>query len=216
MQYWARGAKKPSWARTGQRALGGLLTSSAAQKEVGCARRPASRPLALVASAELGAHRKLALLMLRSIPPQGSIPDQARRRASGSFSEYPFCYESHARVRTPACGGTATRSHGAAPAQECRLRLKWLAPKALPWFPPFKSSTRPPKDFGALALSPVLPPWQTGNSCFRFGKKNCARGSFFPPTRNPKDSCRGEGRTKANTAVIPLVRDNGRLIKKQH
>src|SRR4029077_17580531 len=75
---------------------------------------------------------------------------------------------------------------------------------------------RPPKDFGALALSPVLPPWQKGNSCFRFGKKNCARGSFFPPKRNPKDSCRGEGRTKANTAVIPLVRDNGRLIKKQH
>ena len=208
--------KKPFWVRTGQRALGGLLTSSTAQKEVGCARRPASRPLALVASAELGAHPKLALLMLRSIPPQGSIPDQARRRTSGSFSEYPFCYESHARVRTPACGGTATRSHGAAPAQECRLRLKRLPPVRETPDGSLHLNPRPPKDFGALALSPVLPPWQKGNSCFRFGKKNCARGSFFPPKRNPKDSCRGEGRTKANTAVIPLVRDNGRLIKKQH
>jgi hypothetical protein len=193
-------AKKPSWARTGQRALGGLLTSSTAQKEVGCARRPASRPLALVASAELGAHPKLALLMLRSIPPQGGIPDQARRRTSGSFSEYPFCYESHARVRTPACGGTATRSHGAAPAQECRLRLKRLPPKALPWFPPFKSST---PDFGALALSPLLPPWQTGNPCFRFGKKNCALGAHFPSKTESKrilEGRGGPGRTRPNPA----------------
>ena len=199
MQYWARGAKKPSWARTGQRALGGLLTSSAAQKEVGCARRPASRPLALVASAELGAHPKLALLMLRSIPPQGSIPDQARRRASGSFSEYPFCYESHARVRTPACGGTATRSHGAAPAQECRLRLKRLPPRLC--LGSLHLNPRPPKDFGALALSPLLPPWQTGNSCFRFGKKNCALGAHFPSKTESKrilEGRGGPGRTRPN------------------
>src|SRR5215472_17318044 len=113
---WRR--KKPSWARTGQCALGGLLTSSAAEKDVGCVRRPASRPLALVASAELGAHAKLALLVLRSIPLQGTTPDRARRRTSGSLCGCPFCYESHARVRALACGGrTATRSHGAAPAQ---------------------------------------------------------------------------------------------------
>jgi hypothetical protein len=47
-----------------------------------------------------------------------------------------------ARVRVPACGGTATRSHGAAPAQECRLRLKRLPPKALPWFPPTSEVVR--------------------------------------------------------------------------
>ena len=179
--------KKPSWARTGQRALGGLLTSSAAEKEVGCARGPASRPLALVVSAELGAHAKLALLMLLSIPLQVSTPDRARRRASGSFSEYPFCYESHARVRTLACGGrTATQSHGAAPAQECRLRLKRLPPKALPWFPPFKSST-------PERLSGLLP--------FRLFSR---RGK-----RNPKDSWR-EGEDQGEHDPIPLVHDNDR------
>jgi hypothetical protein len=195
-------AKKPSWARTGQRALGGLLTSSAAQKEVGCARRPASRPLALVASAELGAHPKLALLMLRSIPPQGSIPDQARRRASGSFSEYPFCYESHARVRTPACGGTATRSHGAAPAQECRLRLKRLPPKALPWFPPFKSST--PERFRGSCPFASSPAVANGKPVLPFWKEKLRSwGSFSLQngiTKNPG----GKGRTRANTAESRL------------
>ena len=103
-------ARKPSWVRTGQRALGGLLTSSAAEKEVGCPYGSPSRPLALVARGELGANRKLALLLLRSVRPKGGIPDQARRLALARFSECPFCYELQARVRVPACGGTATRS----------------------------------------------------------------------------------------------------------
>ena len=135
-------AKKPSWARTGQRTFGGFLMSSAAEKDVGCPYGPRSRPLALVARGELGAHAKLALLLLRCVRPKGGISDSARRLALAQFRECSFSYESHARVRTLACGGrTATRSHGAAPAQECRLRLKRLPPKALPWFPAFKSST---------------------------------------------------------------------------
>ena len=179
--------KKPSWARTGQCALGGLLTSSAAEKDVGCPYGPRSRPLALVARGELGASRKLALLLLRCVWPQGSILDRAKRRASGSFSEYPFCYESHARVRTLACGGrTATRSHGVAPAQECRLRLKRLPPKAVPWFPPFKSST-------PERLSGLLP--------FRLFSR---RGK-----RNPKDSSR-EGEDQGERSPIPRVRDDDR------
>jgi hypothetical protein len=194
-------ARKPSWVRTGQRALGGLLTSSAAEKEVGCPYGSPSRPLALVARGELGANRKLALLLLRSVRPKGGIPDQARRLALARFSECPFCYELQARVRVPACGGTATRSHGAAPAQECRLRLKRLPPKALPWFPPFKSST---SDFGALALSPLLPPWQTGNPCFRFGKKNCALGGSFSLQNGIQKRPGGKGRTRANTAESRL------------
>jgi hypothetical protein len=194
-------AKKPSWARTGQRALGGLLTSSAAQKEVGCARRPASRPLALVASAELGAHPKLALLMLRSIPPQGSIPDQARRRASGSFSEYPFCYESHARVRTPACGGTATRSHGAAPAQECRLRLKRLPPKALPWFP-FKSST--PERFRGSCPFACSPAVANGKLVLPFWKEKLRSWGSFSLQNGIQKNPGGKGRTRANTAESRL------------
>ena len=165
-------AKKPSWARTGQRALGGLLTSSTAQKEVGCARRPASRPLALVASAELGAHPKLALLMLRSIPPQGSIPDQARRRASGSFSEYPFCYESHARVRTPACGGTATRSLRP---RLCLGSLHLNPRPPISGLLPFRLfSRRGKREIRASVL----------------GGKIALLGLIFPPKRNPKESWR--------------------------
>ena len=60
--------------------------SSAAEKDVGFPYDPRSRPLALVARGELGASRKLALLLLRCVRPQGSIPDQARRCASGSFA----------------------------------------------------------------------------------------------------------------------------------
>jgi hypothetical protein len=142
-------AKKTSSARTGQRALGGLLTSNATQKEFSCARGPASRPLALVLGGEAEARP-----MLRSVPAKGGMPDQGRRLASGRFSKYPFCYESHARVRAPADRGTSTRSHGAAPAQECLLRLKRPPPKAAPWFPPL--NPRPPTDFGALAPPPFL------------------------------------------------------------
>src|SRR6516225_8689323 len=90
----------------------------------------------------LGANLELALLLLRCVRPKGGISDQARRLALAQFGECPFCYESHPRVCTLACGGrTSTRSHGAAPAQKSRLRLKRLPPKAVPWFPPFKSST---------------------------------------------------------------------------
>ena len=127
-------AKKTSSARIGQRARGGLLTSNATQKEFSCARGPASRPLALVLGGEAEARP-----MLRSVPAKGGMPDQGRRLASGRFSKYPFCYESHARVRAPADRGTSTRSHGAAPAQECLLRLKRPPPKAAPWFPPFNA-----------------------------------------------------------------------------
>src|SRR4029077_12756482 len=74
---------------------------------------------------------------------------------------------------------------------------------------------RPPKDFGALALSPVLPPWQTGNPCFRFGKKNCALGAHFPSKTESKRILEGRG-DQDEHGPIPLVREDGRLIKKQH
>src|SRR5215831_11542648 len=102
--------------------------------------------------------------------------DPRRPLTWGRFSEYPFCYESHARVRAPADGETSTRSHGATPAQECRLRLKRPPPKAAPWFPPFNSST--PERLRGSCASASSAQWQTERSSFRFGKKNCARGSF--------------------------------------
>jgi hypothetical protein len=67
------------------------------------------------------------------------MPDGSLRAA---LANTPFCYESHARVRAPADGGTSTRSHGVAPAQECRLRLKRPPPKAAPWFPPTSEVVR--------------------------------------------------------------------------
>jgi hypothetical protein len=150
-----------------------------------------------------GAHAKLALLMLRSIPLQGATPDRARRRTSGSLCGYPFCYESHARVRTLACGGrTATRSHGAAPAQECRLRLKRLPPKAVPWFPPFKSST-PERLSGLLPFRLLLPPWQTETRGSVLERKIALWELIFPPKQKSKrflEGRGGPGRTRPNPA----------------
>src|SRR6516225_10068921 len=132
-------AKKTSWTRTGQRAHGGLLRSNATQKDLSCARGPARRPLAPVLGGEPEARPKLAHLMLRSVPAKGGMPDGSLRAA---LANTPFCYESHAHVRAPADGGTSTRSHGVAPAQECRLRLKRPPPKAAPWFPPTSEVVR--------------------------------------------------------------------------
>jgi hypothetical protein len=209
-----RVARKPSWVRTGQRAFGGLLTSSAAEKEVGCPYGSPSRPLALVARGELGANRKLALLLLRSVRPKGGTPDQTRPLALAPFSECPFCYELQARVRVPACGGTAARSHARLQRKSAVCGLNGFLPRLC--LGSLHLNPRPLKDFGALALSPLLPPWQTGNPCFRFGKKNCALGgSFSLQNTNPKESWR-EGEDQGEHGRIPFVRDDGRLIKKQH
>ena len=196
-------AKKPSWARTGQRALGGLLTSSAVEKEVGCPGAPASRPLARAARGELGTGPKLALLLLRCVRPQDSIPDRARRRTSGSLCGCPFCYESHARMRTLACGGrTATRSDGAAPAQECRLRLKRLPPKAVPWFPSFKSST--PERLSGLLPFRLFSPRGKRQLVLPFWKEKLRSWvSFFSPKQKSKRFLGGRGgpgRTRSNPA----------------
>jgi hypothetical protein len=194
-------AKKPSWARTGQRALGGLLTSCVAQKEVGSPRGAASRPLALVARGELGVGAKLALLLLRCVRPKGGVPDQARRLASARFSEYPFCYESHARVQAPGCGGTATRSHGAAPAQECRLRLKRPPPKALPWFPPFKSST--PERFRGSCPFACSPAVANGKLVLPFWKEKLRSGLFFPSKTESKRFLQGGGKDQGEHGRHP-------------
>src|SRR5262245_5235867 len=127
--------------------------------------------------------------MLRSILLQGTTPDRARRRTSGSLYGYPFCYESHARVRTLACGGrTATRSHGAAPAQECVCGLNGFLSRLC--LGSLHLNPRPPEKFrGSCPFASSLAV-ANGNSCFRFGKKNCALGAHFRSEQNPKDSWR--------------------------
>jgi len=178
-------AKKTSWTRTGQRAHGGLLRSNATQKDLSCARGPARRPLAPVLGGEPEARPKLAHLMLRSVPAKGGMPDGSLRAA---LANTPFCYESHAHVRAPADGGTSTRSHGAAPAQECRLRLKRPPPKAAPWFPPFKSST--PENLSGLLRLRLFCAVANGNAQVSVLERKIALGAYFPPKRNPKDSWR--------------------------
>ena len=163
-----------------------------------------------VLGGEPEARPKLAHLMLRSVPAKGGMPDGSLRAA---LANTPFCYESHAHVRAPADGGTSTRSHGAAPAQECRLRLKRPPPKAAPWFPPFKSST-PDKLRGSCA-SASSAPWQTETLKFPFWKEKLRSGLIFPPKRNPKYSGR-EGEDQGKHGPRPRLRDDGRLIKKQH
>jgi hypothetical protein len=171
-------ARKPSWVRTGQRALGGLLTSSAAEKEVGCPYGSPSRPLALVARAELGASRKVALLLLRSVRRKGAF--QIKR----DVSRWPALANAHSVTSgTLACAFLPVAGQQLGPtarlgAQECRCGLNGFLPRLC--LGSLHLNPRPPKDFGALPLSPLLPPWQTGNSCFRFGKKNCALGAHFP------------------------------------
>ena len=191
-------AKKPSWAKTGQRALGGLLTSSAAEKEVGCARRP----LALAASAELGPHAKLALLMLRSIPLQGTTPDRARRRTSGSLCGYPFCYESHARVAlSPVEGGQRLGPTARLQRKRAVCGLNGFLPRLC--LGSLHLNPRPPKDFRGSCPSVSSPAVANGNSCFRFGKKNCALGAHFPSKTESKRFLGGRGgpgRTRPNPA----------------
>ena len=180
-----------------------MLTSSAAEKEVGCARRPASRPLALVASAELGAHAKVALLMLRSIPLQGTTPDRARRRTSGSLCGCRFCYESHARVRALACGGrTATRSHGAAPAQECVCGLNGFLPRLC--LGSLHLNPRPPKDFRGSCPCALFSRRGKRKLVLPFWKEKLRSWvSFFSPKQKSKrflEGRGGPGRTRPNPA----------------
>ena len=134
---------------------------------------------------------------------RGGISDPARLLALAQFRECPFCYESHARVRTLACGGrTATRFHGAAPAQECRLRLKRLPPKAL---------------LGSLHLNPRPPERLSGLLPFRlfsrrgkrklvlpFWKEKLRSGSSFSFQNGIQKIPGGKGRTGANTAQFRL------------
>src|SRR4029077_10832958 len=105
-------------------------------------------------------------------------------------------------------------SHGAAPAQECRLRLKRLPPKALPWFPPFKSST--PERFRGSCPFACSPAVANGKLVLPFWKEKLRSGLIFPSNTESKRFLQGGGEDQGEHGRIPFVRDNGRLIKKQH
>ena len=111
-----------------------------------------------------------------------------------------------ATSRTLACAlplmaGHRLGSHGAALAQECRLRLKRPPPKAAPWFPPFKSST-PDKLRGSCA-SASSAPWQTVQ--VSVWKEKLRSGLIFTPKRNPKDFGR-KGEDQGEHGAISKLR----------
>jgi hypothetical protein len=95
-------------------------------------------------------------------------------------------------ARTRACSSPALQgivwSHGAAPGQECRLRLKRFPPRAPLRFPPFKSSTvRPAAD--ALAPSPFCAVLKRKLE-FPFWKEKLRLGLTFSLLTESSDSWR--------------------------
>jgi hypothetical protein len=191
-------AKKTFGASGSQCVLSELLTSTAREKEIGCPRAPARRHLAPVFGRELGALPILALWMLRSIAPKGGIPGEARRVASGRFSNYPFCYESHARVRAPATGGISTCPTARLQRKSAVCGLNGLLPRLR--LGSLHLNPRPPKTFEALALLPFLRRGKRKCPSFRFGKKNQALVPIFPSKTESKgflEERGGQGRTRA-------------------
>jgi hypothetical protein len=179
-------AKNTSCGSVSQPVLSEVPTSSATEKEVDCPCDPASPPSALILGKELGVCPALPLFTPRPIPPKDGIPGQASRFGSSplKLKRIPVLYESHARVRAPAFGGTSTLSHGAAPAQECRL--------AVPWVPPFKSST--PESFRGSCPFAFSAPWQTETPKFPFWKEKLrSETSLFPSKTESKRFLEGRG-----------------------
>ena len=189
--------EKTSHASVSHAVFSEVPTASATEEELGWPCDAATRLSALILGKELSARPALPVLARRPIPPKVDVPDQGKRFGSSALNGYPFFTNRTLCVRAPAFGGTSTLYHGAAPAQEYRLRLKQPTPHAARGSPLFKSST--PAQGRALAPSPFLRRGKRKRPSFRFGKKNCAlKTHFFPPKRNPKDSWRGGEETKAN------------------
>ena len=105
----------------------------------------------------------------------------ARRLALAPFSETHFLMLAREAVLEPASAGVVW-SHGAAPAQEYRLRLKQTTPNASRRYPLFKSSTASPDALAPSPLCAVLKRKLT----FPFWKEKLRLAHFFSPKRNPK------------------------------
>ena len=134
------------------------------------------------------------LLFLRPRPPKGGTPIRETPRFCTHY-EYPFFdarsegSRSSVRLRR-----MSSWSHGAAPAQEYRLRLKQIPPNASRRCPPFKSST----PCSGLLLLRLFAPCSNVN-CVSVLERKIAPRLLFSPKRNPKDSPerRGEQRPMA-------------------
>ena len=119
--------------------------------------------------------------LLASSPPRsGHKPKKRETPRACPLSENPFFDARTRSVLEPAVAGVVW-SHGAAHAQECRLRLKRTTPNAPRRCPPFKSSTAS----RALAPSPLCAVLKR-KLTFPFWKEKLRLAHFFSPKRNPK------------------------------
>jgi hypothetical protein len=116
----------------------------------------------------------------------------ARRLASAPFQSTPaFDARPESFRGSVPLSGMSSLSHGAAPAQEYRLRLKQIPPNASRRCPPLKSST----PCSGLLLLRLFAHVLKRQLTFPFWKQKLRLDSFFSPKRNPKDSWR-EGRER--------------------
>src|SRR5258708_17150064 len=153
-------------------------------------RRASSRlPLSPGANSRL---RLKPLLFLRPLPLQRRHTKSARLARFCTHYEYPF-FDARAEGFSELGPPTAdvVSSHGAAPAQEYRLRLKQIPPNASRRCPPFKSST----PLLGLLLLRLFAPCSNVNCVSLFETKISPRAHFSLQHRIQK-ILRREGENK--------------------
>ena len=197
-----RVARKPSWVRTGQRALGGLLTSSAAEKEVGCPYGSPSRPLALVARGELGANRKLALLLLRSVRPKGGIPDQARRLALARLANAYSVTSCRLACAFPPVAGQRLGPTARLQRKSAVCGLNGFLPRLCLGSLHLNPST--PERFRGSCPFASSPAVANGKPVLPFWKEKLRSWGSFSLQNGIQKNPGGKGRTRANTAESRL------------
>jgi hypothetical protein len=169
-------------------------------------RRAKSRlPLSPRANSRL---RLKPLLFLRPLPLQRRHTKKARLARFCTHYEYPLFDarpEGFSELGPPTAD--VVSSHGAAPAQECRLRLKQIPPNASRRCPPLKSST----PCSGLLLLRLFAPCSNVNCVSVLETKIAPRLIFLSKTESKRFS--GEkGRTKANgpTETVTAIQLNNK------
>ena len=160
-------------------------------------------PLALVASAELGAHAKLTLLMLRSIPLQGTTPDRARRLALASFvNARSITSRTLACALSPVAGGQRLGSTARLQRKSAACGLNGFLPRLC--LGSLHLDPRPPKDFRGSCPFRLFSRRGKRKLVLPFWKEKLRSGSSFSFQNGIQKIPRGKGRTRANTAQSGL------------
>jgi hypothetical protein len=148
----------------------------------------------------------------RSIAHKVAEVNQAQGRACGRSSESLIFRSRTLSVRAAAVGGTSTWSHGAAPAQECRLRLKRLPPIPRTQDGSLHLDPRPPLTRGSCASSLFCAVANGNDQVSVLEQKIALFAHFFLQTGIQRIPGGREGEN--GHRPIPCLRDDGRLINK--